>query len=120
MHHLLARRRRRVCRSRYKLSAARNNPLRNLLARSIYTRDSPQPIKRRRVLSGKVNILVRHPVSDYLYITRRVRHPDLKIAVAAIAGEFVVAPLRRQEANGCARYLRVSRKPEIIRLEEGL
>ena len=44
------------------------------------------------MLSGKENVPLRHPALDYLYIIYGIRHAGLKVAVATIAGEVVVAP----------------------------
>ena len=69
------------------------------------------------MLSRKIDVMLRHPVSDRFHIVCSVCHTDLKIAVAAIASELVVAPLSGQKAERC-ESLRVSWQPRIVRLEE--
>ena len=75
---------------------------RNLLARGVCAGNRTQAVKRRRVLPGKKDVLLRHPVPDRFHIACSIRHADLEVAVAAVAGELVVAPLGGQEAEGRA------------------
>ena len=69
------------------------------------------------MLSSKIDVLLLHPVSNRFHVVCSVCHTDLKVAVAAIASELVVAPLSGQKLER-REGLRVSWQPGIVRLEE--
>lgn len=51
------------------------------------------------MFSSEVNVLVGHSVSDSFHIMCSVCHANLEIAVAAVAGQFVIAPFGGQETE---------------------
>ena len=69
------------------------NSLRNQLARGICAGNRTQTVKGRSVLSSKKDVLLRHSVSDRFHIVCSICHTDLKVAIAAVTSELVVAPL---------------------------
>lgn len=95
-----------------------NDPPRNLLTRSVCTSNRAQTIKRRCMLSSKVDVLLRHTMSDRFDIFGGVSHAKLKVAVAPIAGKLVIAPLGRKKAKRRARLQVVVRQPGVVWLKE--
>ena len=51
------------------------------------------------MLTGEVDVSLRHSISDCLYIVGSVSSTNLKVAVAAVTRKLVVAPFRRQESK---------------------
>ena len=62
------------------------------------------------MFSGEVDMFLWHSMSDRFNIMCSVVHSDLKIAIAAVAGQIIGSPLGGEQAKGVAGFV-VSRKP---------
>lgn len=69
------------------------------------------------MFSSEVDVLIWHSLSNRFYIMCSVCHANLKVAVAAVAGEIVIAPVSGQETERRA-CRRVAWQPRIVWFEE--
>ena len=96
----------------------REDPPGDRLPRVIRPRYSAQSIEWRRVLAGEVDVSLWHAVPDGFDVTSGIAHADLKVAVTAESSEFIVAPLRCQEACRRTGQRIVVWESGVVRLEE--
>ena len=70
-----------------------DDPPRYPFARVVRTSDRSETVEWCSMLPSEVDVLFRHPMPYRFHIVRSVLYAHLEIAIAAVAGEIVVAPL---------------------------